>query len=238
MDHPILLQSLQRIRQQLPATGWCGVQEDVLLRLVHSSGDLSIARALRCSGQACEQAVAALADGVAILTDTAMAAAAVAPMAQRTFGNPVVNGLLFAPHHVSSGETRTAHGLAAALEQHPGSVVLIGSAPTALMRLLDLCRQGMTPPVLVVGMPVGFVGVLEAKAALARTALPQVRLEGTRGGAGLAAAVVNALLRRAWLDRTTATATPLTPPAPLTPSATPPGTTGPVDNHAPVDHHE
>ena len=200
IDHPIFTRSLQRIRQLLPATGLQGVQEDVLLRLIHSSGDCSIAPALRCSAAACNRAMAALARGAAVLTDTAMAAAAVAPMARRTFGNPVVNGLQLAPAQVPAGETRSACGLAATLEQHPGSVVLIGSAPTALMRLLDLCRGGLPAPALVVGMPVGFVGVLEAKAALARSGLPQVRLEGTRGGAGLAAATANALLRRAWLD--------------------------------------
>lgn len=201
IDHPIFTRSLQRIRQLLPATGLQGIQEEVLLRLIHSSGDCSIAPALRCSAEDCNRAMAALARGAAVLTDTAMAAAAVAPMARRTFGNPVVNGLQLAPDRLPAGETRSALGLAAALKEHPGSVVLIGSAPTALLRLLDLCRGGLPAPALVVGMPVGFVGVLEAKAALARSGLPQVRLEGTRGGAGLAAATANALLRRAWLDR-------------------------------------
>ena len=201
IDHPILTESLALIQQRLPPTGLQGVQHDVLVRLIHSSGDWRLATALRCPVVACEQAMAAMARGAPILTDTAMAAAAVTPMARRTFANPVINGLTWAPEAAPPGQTRTALGLAAAVQRHPRSVVVIGSAPTALLHLLALEREGhLEPPVLVVGMPVGFVGVREAKAALARSGWPQVRLEGSRGGAGLAAAAVNALLRRAWLD--------------------------------------
>ena len=201
IDHPILTESLALIRQRLPPTGLHGVQEEVLVRLIHSSGDWNLVTALRCPAAACEQAMAALARGAPILTDTAMAAAAVTPMARRTFANPVINGLAWAPEAAPPGQTRTALGLAAAVRRHPRSVVVVGSAPTALLHLLALEREGrLEPPVLAVGMPVGFVGVREAKAALARSGWPQVRLEGSRGGAGLAAAVVNALLRRAWLD--------------------------------------
>lgn len=202
MDHPILTESLALIQQRLSPTRLHGVQQEVLVRLIHSSGDWRLVTALRCPLGDCEQAMAALARGAPIFTDTAMAAAAVTPMARRTFANPVINGLLWAPEVAPPGQTRAALGLAAAVQQHPRGVVVIGSAPTALLHLLALEQQGqLEPPVLVVGMPVGFVGVQEAKAALARSGWPQVRLEGSRGGAGLAAAVVNALLRRAWLDR-------------------------------------
>jgi precorrin-8X/cobalt-precorrin-8 methylmutase len=79
--------------------------------------------------------------------------------------------------------------------------VLIGSAPTALERLLELVAAGqVVPPPLVIGMPVGFVGVQASKRFLAASGLPQIRLEGSRGGAGLVAAAVNALLRRGWLE--------------------------------------
>jgi precorrin-8X/cobalt-precorrin-8 methylmutase len=84
--------------------------------------------------------------------------------------------------------------------------VLIGSAPTALEVLLELVTgdgeaTSLPAPALVIGMPVGFVGVAESKRHLAASDLPQIRLEGSKGGAGLVAAAVNALLRRAWLDR-------------------------------------
>ena len=200
-DHPIFSESLRRIRAWLGETGLDGLERDVLERLVHSGGDLSLAPDLRFSPGACALGAEALASGAPILTDTAMAAAAVAPMARRTFGNAVHSVLAWAPDRAPTGGTRTAAGMAAALAEHPGAVVLIGSAPTALECLLERVAAGAAPPALVIGMPVGFVGVAESKRHLAASGLPQIRLEGSRGGAGLVAAAVNALLRRAWLDR-------------------------------------
>jgi precorrin-8X/cobalt-precorrin-8 methylmutase len=204
LDHPIFIESMRIIRERLGAIGLEGVEREVLERLVHSSGDLSIAPGLCFSAGACQQGMAALAAGAVILTDTAMAAAAVAPMAGRTFANPVHSILEWAPALAPAGGTRSAQGMATALAEHPGAVVLIGSAPTALERLLEMvsgpdgaCERA---PALVIGMPVGFVGVAESKRHLATSNLPQIRLEGSKGGAGLAAAAVNALLRRAWLD--------------------------------------
>ena len=217
-DHPIFSESVRLIRGWLGSTGLGPLEQEVLERLVHSSGDLSLAADLRfaagsaCWGggggalapathDVCGLGQAALAAGATILTDTAMAAAAVAPMARRTFANPVHSVLSWAPDRAPSGGTRTAAGMAAALAEHPGAVVLIGSAPTALECLLERVRAGAAAPALVIGMPVGFVGVAESKRHLAASGLPQIRLEGSRGGAGLVAAAVNALLRRAWLDR-------------------------------------
>jgi precorrin-8X/cobalt-precorrin-8 methylmutase len=198
-DHPIFSESLRRIRAWLGETGLHGLERDVLERLVHSGGDLSLAPDLRFSPGACALGARALASGAPILTDTAMAAAAVRPMARRTFGNPVWSVLEWAPAVAPPGGTRAAEGMAIALERHAGAVVLIGSAPTALERLLTLtARGGLPPPALVIGMPVGFVGVMESKRRLAARALPQIRLEGSRGGAALAAAAANALLRGAW----------------------------------------
>ncbi|MBC1260315.1 precorrin-8X methylmutase [Synechococcus sp. BSF8S] len=203
LDHPIFTESVRRIRQWLGPTGLDPVEQEVLERLVHSSGDLTIAADLRFSAGACARGQEALAAGAVILTDTAMAAAAVSPMAGRTFANPVRSILEWAPDVAPPGGTRTAEGMAAALAACPGAVVLIGSAPTALERLLDQAG-GPLRPALVIGMPVGFVGVAESKRRLAASDLPQIRLEGSRGGAGLVAACCNALLRRAWLDQAAA----------------------------------
>jgi len=217
-DHPIFCESLRLIRE-LPGTAAAlaalsTLQQDVLLRLIHSSGDPSLAADLRWSPGACEVGLAALAAGAPILTDTAMAAAAVAPMARRTFGNPVRSVLDWAPDQAPAGSTRTAAGMAAALaadlaEQRQPAVVLIGSAPTALEVLLELVAAGSVPaPALVIGMPVGFVGVAESKRHLAASGLVHIRLEGSKGGAGLVAAACNALLRAAWLQAASAPSGP------------------------------
>ena len=207
-DHPIFTESIRRIRLLLGETGLDPLQQQVLERLVHSSGDPGLAPLLRFSDGSCDQGLAALKAGAVILTDTAMAAAAVAPMARRTGGNRVVGLLDWAPELSPEGSTRSAAAMARAWPAltaqatdagDPMPVVLVGSAPTALEQLLDQCAAGAPSPSLVIGMPVGFVGVPESKRRLASTDLAQIRLEGTRGGAGLVGAACNALLRAASL---------------------------------------
>ena len=208
-DHPIFTASIRLIRQALGESPVLAplspLEQEVLLRLIHSSGDLSLGADLRCAPGACAAGAAAMAAGAPLLTDTAMAAAAVAPMAQRTFGNAVHSVLQWAPPMAPEGGTRTAAGMAQALQAFPGAVVLIGSAPTALEQVLQHVAAGGAAPAMVIGMPVGFVGVAESKRHLAAAVhLPQIRLEGSRGGAGLVGAAANALLRRAWLDQAAA----------------------------------
>ena len=210
LDHPIFSESIRQIRLLLAEqaellAGLTPLERDVLERCIHSSGDPAIAADLRFSPGACAAGAAALAAGTPILTDTAMAAAAVAPMARRTFGNRVTCVLDWAPAAAPEGSTRTAAAMAVALaELAPGAVVLIGSAPTALEVLLEQVAGGGPAPALVIGMPVGFVGVAESKRHLAASGLVHIGLEGSKGGAGLVAAACNALLRAAWLQATSA----------------------------------
>jgi len=226
LDHPIFSESIRRIRLLLaeqaaadPArgaalAGLSPLERDVLERCIHSSGDVTIAAELRFSTDACAIGAAALAAGAPILTDTEMAAAAVAPMARRTFANRVVCVLEQAPERAPEGSTRTAVGMAAALAElaaggAPPPVVLIGSAPTALEVLLELVAAKTVPmPALVIGMPVGFVGVAQSKRHLAASGLAHIRLGGSKGGAGLVAAACNALLRSAWLQAASAPSAP------------------------------
>ena len=205
-DHPIFTESIRRIRALLGETGLDPLQQQVLERLVHSSGDPGLQTLLRFSEGACEQGLAALKAGAVVLTDTAMAAAAVTPMAARTLGTDVRCLLDWAPAQSPPGSTRSAAAMqrawpeltaVASAEGQSMPLVLVGSAPTALDQLLDQVEQGAAAPSLVIGMPVGFVGVPESKRRLADTVLAQIRLEGTRGGAGLVAAAANALLRAA-----------------------------------------
>lgn len=121
-------------------------------------------------------------------------------MARRTLGTKVRSVLEWAREPVSGDLTRTSLGMERAWtemtfsSERPAPVVLIGSAPTALETLLTIVEAGATKPSLVIGMPVGFVGVPESKQHLSESGLAQIRLNGTRGGAGLAGAAVNALL--------------------------------------------
>lgn len=201
VEHPIFLESIDRVRALLGETGLDDWQQRVLERLVHSSGDPSLAASLQFTLGACERGVKALRAGAGLLVDTAMAAAAVTPMAARTINCSVQCVLDWAPEEPPLGSTRTAFGMELAWRelsfQSPPPLVLIGSAPTALQRLLDLVADGGFAPSLIIGMPVGFVGVPESKQRLAQSAVPHIRLDGSRGGAGLVGAAANALLKLA-----------------------------------------
>ena len=198
-DHPIFLESLDFIHEKLGSTGFGSLQQQVLERLIHTSGDFEIESLLKFSDDACSKGLAALKQGASILVDTSMSAAAVEPMAKRTLQTKVNCILDWAPRYVEGRETRTAIGLKNSWEilsknKYP-PIVLIGSSPSALEALLDLVLDGCAAPSLIIGMPVGFIGVQQSKSRLATLELPQIRIEGSRGGSALAAATVNALLR-------------------------------------------
>ncbi len=203
-DHPIFTESIRLIKAELGPTGLDPLQQQVLERLIHSSGDFGLKDILKFSTGACQQGISSLIAGAPILTDTAMAAAAVSPMASRTLKSQVRCVLEWAPAQAPQGATRTAIGMNCAWEelskefqQTRSPIVLIGSAPKALETLLDLISNGAFRPSLIIGMPVGFVGVAESKRRLSESDIAQIRLDGTRGGAALAAACINALLRAA-----------------------------------------
>ena len=204
-EHPIFLESVEYIRSQIGFTGLTSIQQAVLERIIHSSGDLNMQSHLRFSSNACEDAINALKNGANILTDTYMAEAAVSSVSKRTLNSNVKCILEMAPEFIdSSSKTRSAIGMQKMWldmekkeEFLAGPVVVIGSAPTALMTLLDLIQEGSKKPSLIIGMPVGFIGVSECKTRLLNSDCSHIVLEGSKGGASLAAATINALLKAA-----------------------------------------
>lgn len=165
----------------------------VALRLVHTSGDVSIVKDIVASPGAATRGRKALADGAAILVDAEMVAAGVAGKSARCFLNDKRVAAL-------AKRLKTTRSAAAVELWRPfldGAVVAIGNAPTALFHLLEMIAAGAPPPALILGFPVGFVGAAEAKVALAENPwrIPFIALNGRRGGSAMAAAAVNALLK-------------------------------------------
>ena len=202
LDHPIFFESIRFIQSQLHDTGLDPLQQNVLERLIHSSGDFGVQNLLQFSPGACEIGLEALLAGAPILTDTKMAAAAIGPMVLRTLNNPMHTLLEWAPDKAPQGSTRTAiamerawNELSSKYQGDCSPIVLIGSAPLALLVLLEKVFQGARAPSLIIGMPVGFIGVAESKSRLLTSGLSYISLQGSRGGAALAAAAINALLR-------------------------------------------
>ena len=204
-EHPIFLESIKYIRSKLGITELHTVQQSILERIIHSSGDFSLQSCLKFSPSACENGINALQNGAKILTDTYMAESAISPMAKRTINSDIQCILGMAPKAVDSTvTTRSAIGMRNMwLEVEETEdvlnppIVVIGSSPTALISLLDLVEAGHAEPSLIIGMPVGFIGVSESKNRLLNSDCPYIVLEGSKGGASLAAAATNALLRAA-----------------------------------------
>ena len=208
-EHPIFLKSVNYIRSKIGITGLDQVQQSILERIIHSSGDFGLQSCVKFSPTACSDAIKALKNGATILTDTYMAEAAISPMAKRTLNSNIECILDMAPASISintSLTTRSAIGMKNkwlnfedkdTINKSNAPLVVIGSAPTALISLLDLVEAGYKKPSLIIGMPVGFIGVNESKARLLNSDCSYIVLEDSRGGASLAAAATNALLRAA-----------------------------------------
>ena len=204
-EHPIFLESVKYIRSKLDIVGLDQVQQSILERIIHSSGDFSLQSSIKFSTGACEDAIRALQNGAKIVTDTYMAEAAISPMAKRTLNSDIKCILGMAPTAIdSSWTTRSAIGMRNIwldFEEKENLInsplVVIGSSPTALISLLDLVEAGYKTPSLIIGMPVGFIGVNESKTRLLNSDCSYIVLEGSKGGASLAAAATNALLRAA-----------------------------------------
>ena len=206
-EHPIFLESVKYIRSKIGITGLDQVQQSILERIIHSSGDFGLQSCLKFSPTACRDAIKALKNGATIVTDTYMAEAAISPMAKRTLNSNIECILGMAPVSISIDTTlttRSAIGMRSIWldfevrdDSFNAPVVVIGSSPTALMSLLDLVESGYGKPSLIIGMPVGFIGVSESKSRLMDSECQYIVLEGSKGGASLAAAAMNALLRAA-----------------------------------------
>ena len=169
----------------------------VAKRLVHSCGMIDILDDLAFSPGAAEAGMKALGNGNAIYTDVEMVRSGIT----RSF-LPAKNEMICTlndervrSHAEKICNTRSAAAVDFWGDQLDGSVVVIGNAPTALFRLLELVEEGAPKPELVVGIPVGFIGAVESKPALADNCLglEYITVHGRRGGSAMAASVVNAL---------------------------------------------
>ena len=202
IDHPIFLESIRFIRSHLETNDLNYLEKKVLERLIHTSGDFSVQKLVEFSEGACEKGLQALKNGAPILTDTEMAAAAIKSMAENTTRNKVFKASMWIGENNQTKLTKTAYGLSKGWKELSikycgikSPVVVIGSSPTALSYLVDILENANDLPSLIIGMPVGFIGVEKSKNKLMSTDLPRIVLNSTRGGAAMAAAAVNALLR-------------------------------------------
>lgn len=169
----------------------------VVLRVIHTTADLEYYETLYFSENVMEKAKAALRSGAVIVTDTNMAKAGINKAALARHGCEVVCFMAdadVAAAAKANGTTRAAAAVDQAARLGKPMIYAVGNAPTALLRICELAESGGFRPELVIGMPVGFVNVVQAKERLIASGLPCITARGRKGGSNVAAAVCNALL--------------------------------------------
>lgn len=193
----IYRQSFATIRAEADLAGLPADVSQVAVRMIHACGMVDLVTDLAFSPNAVADARAALRSGAPILCDVAMVASGVTRKRLPadndvvcTLSDPSVPELA-----AKMGTTRSAAALELWRDRMEGAVVAVGNAPTALFRLLEMIEEGAPRPAAVIGVPVGFVGAMESKEALAEHAsgLEHLIVRGRRGGSAIAAAALNAI---------------------------------------------
>ncbi len=196
----IYRRSFAAIRAEADLAGFSGAAERVVVRMIHACGMIDLPRDVELSPDFAEAGERALNAGAAIFCDSKMVMHGVT-RARLPAANDVVCALddPRVPDFARTlGTTRSAAAVELWRERLGDAVVVIGNAPTALFRLLEILDEGTPLPAVVIGVPVGFVGAAEAKRALAHDRrVPFLVVHGRRGGSAIAAAAINALASEA-----------------------------------------
>jgi precorrin-8X/cobalt-precorrin-8 methylmutase len=168
----------------------------IVRRMIHTSADFEYMQSIRFHPQAISAGIQAIRTGKTIFTDTQMARSGIRKTEIRHFGGQVeclITDETVTAMAAKSGTTRALAAVEAAADEMEGGIYVVGNAPTALLKLIELIRLHQARPALVIGLPVGFVNAAESKAELVTMDYPWISNVGRKGGSNLAAAVVNAL---------------------------------------------
>lgn len=169
----------------------------IIKRCIHTSADFDYAENLAFSDGVVEKALEALKQGACIVTDTQMARAGINKKALAKYGGEVycfMSDEDVAETAKKNGTTRATASMDKAATMDKPLIFAIGNAPTALVRLYELIENGQLKPELIIGVPVGFVNVVQSKELIMQADVPYIVAKGRKGGSNIAACICNALL--------------------------------------------
>ncbi len=170
----------------------------VVKRVIHTTADFSYAETLCFSENAIDDFIKEIKNGTGIITDTNMAKAGINKKACEKFGINVecfMSDKDVAEKAKKDGTTRAIASIDKACERHERYIFVVGNAPTALIRLYELIEEKKIKPAAIVGVPVGFVNVVEAKELIISLKdIPFIVARGRKGGSNVAASIINALM--------------------------------------------
>ncbi len=200
LTHPITAQSFAIIDREIGEHSFTLTEYAIVRRIIHTTADFEFKQLVRFERSAIASGLAAISARTPIVVDVGMVKQGTIGLLAKTFENPVINALEFSSSDDLAGlgdRTRSEIGMRTCMQQYPEAIFVVGNAPTALLALCQPTDFAFAPK-LIVGAPVGFVSVLESKAALAESSYPHIRIEGRKGGSPVAAAIINALVTLAW----------------------------------------
>ena len=192
--------SMELIAQELGDRAFPPEELPVVKRVIHTTADFEYADSLVFSPGAVEAGIEAVKAGCTVVTDTQMAFSGVNKRVLEKFGGRAVCFMSdpdVAAEAKARGETRATVSMEKAARLSGPLVLVVGNAPTALVRACQLMDEGKLRPALVIGVPVGFVNVVESKELLLTMPVPHIVARGRKGGSNVAAAICNALLYQA-----------------------------------------
>lgn len=201
--HDIERTSFEIIARELGDRELDPLQAPIIKRVIHTTADFSFADSLVFTKGAVERAWDALRRGATILTDTNMARSGISRPALEALGCTCACYMAdedVAERAREQGTTRAFASMDKACGITGPLIIAVGNAPTALLRLCELMDEGRISPDLVIGVPVGFVNVVEAKEEVLARSVPAIVARGRKGGSTVAAAIVNALLYQLTRD--------------------------------------
>lgn len=180
------------------------LEEPVIKRIIHTSADFDYADNLEFSENAVQYGLDALKSGCRIITDTRMAYSGINKKSLAKLGceaDCYIDNEKVAEEAMKRGITRSAIAMETASLNPDNKIFAIGNAPTALIKLYELVCENKIKPSLVIGVPVGFVNVVEAKELFKKCGVPYIIANGRKGGSNIAAAAVNSLIYMALGER-------------------------------------
>lgn len=189
--------SFEIITEELNGKTFPANTELIVKRCIHTSADFDYADNLCFSEDVVAKAIVAIKNGADIVTDTQMARAGINKRALAKHGGEVL--CFMADEDVAeiakeNGTTRATASMDKAAKLGKPLIFVIGNAPTALVRLYELIKEGKLQPELIIGAPVGFVNVVQSKELIMETDVPYIVAGGRKGGSNIAACISNALL--------------------------------------------
>lgn len=192
------------ISNELGARTFAPHTELIVKRCIHTSADFDYADNLCFSQDAAVKAMEAMQRGVSVVTDTNMAKAGINKVSLGKYGGSVHCFMADADVAEAArlhGTTRASESMKKAAAMGEPFLYAIGNAPTALVTLYDLMQEGQVKPELIIGVPVGFVNVVQSKELIMSSDVPYIVARGRKGGSNIAACIVNALLYMIDNDR-------------------------------------